>query len=482
MVNRFRSGGERWQNRAWLAVMLLLGAICPGLVHAQFERVWQIRTNLAFNGQFHENNYYAPAFSNNYRTITLYRLSSEGVLTPLWSYTEPIGDVLSSHQLAVDSVAERIFLRAMLSRRADLWALSMEGGFHWVTHTARPPFSIFYPLWLRGDGAGGVIECLLHYRDWSEVLYWYASDSTLTWSHNLPSGSVVSMDPLNRLLITKPILSNNRTVGIRYEWYTAYGNLVRAVEWRPSNAIIYSLGDLVFDATGNIFHSIDGSFPQTARIVLALSSDGQVRWQRSVRWGRMYYSPGDYSLLLLYLDSRQIGLTKLSAHTGEIIRSRLVYQTEYEAIDSVLLALDNRFLYVATNEGHIETECDDEGCDDYFVLDEVRLLRFSLDGELLAQMSLPESGYIYRVTSVQGNLWLFHNTPGSGGTISYYKPLAVHADGDIDGNGCVDDADLLRVLFAFGQTGTGLSEDINQDGAVDDADLLRVLFAFGFGC
>jgi len=52
---------------------------------------------------------------------------------------------------------------------------------------------------------------------------------------------------------------------------------------------------------------------------------------------------------------------------------------------------------------------------------------------------------------------------------------------DTNGDGCVDDADLLNVLFAFGQTGSSPA-DVNCDGIVDDADLLSVLFAFGQGC
>jgi probable HAF family extracellular repeat protein len=52
--------------------------------------------------------------------------------------------------------------------------------------------------------------------------------------------------------------------------------------------------------------------------------------------------------------------------------------------------------------------------------------------------------------------------------------------GDTNGDACVDDADLLAVLFAFG--GTGGAEDVNCDGSVDDADLLTVLFNFGSGC
>jgi probable HAF family extracellular repeat protein len=53
--------------------------------------------------------------------------------------------------------------------------------------------------------------------------------------------------------------------------------------------------------------------------------------------------------------------------------------------------------------------------------------------------------------------------------------------GDVDRNGCVDDADLLQVLFAFGERGYR-NEDLNWDGAIDDADLLQVLFHFGSGC
>lgn len=54
--------------------------------------------------------------------------------------------------------------------------------------------------------------------------------------------------------------------------------------------------------------------------------------------------------------------------------------------------------------------------------------------------------------------------------------------GDVNGDGCTDDADLLAVLFEFGNTGSGLPTDLNGDGIVDDADLLTVLFNFGNGC
>ncbi|MCS7190187.1 MAG: M1 family aminopeptidase [Fimbriimonadales bacterium] len=61
-------------------------------------------------------------------------------------------------------------------------------------------------------------------------------------------------------------------------------------------------------------------------------------------------------------------------------------------------------------------------------------------------------------------------------------PLRLLAsNGDVNGDGCVDDADLLAVLFAFGQSGAR-AEDVNGDDFVDDADLLLVLFHFGAGC
>jgi hypothetical protein len=74
---------------------------------------------------------------------------------------------------------------------------------------------------------------------------------------------------------------------------------------------------------------------------------------------------------------------------------------------------------------------------------------------------------------------------GQGFPTPYYRRVVAvryAPNGDLDGNGCVDDADLLQVLFAFGQRGADLAADLNGDALVDDADLLQVLFAFGEGC
>jgi hypothetical protein len=73
----------------------------------------------------------------------------------------------------------------------------------------------------------------------------------------------------------------------------------------------------------------------------------------------------------------------------------------------------------------------------------------------------------------------------TGGTYSltggFWFTPCITSNGDVDGNICVDDADLLTVLFNFGLTGLNPA-DLNCDGTVDDADLLTVLFNFGSGC
>lgn len=53
--------------------------------------------------------------------------------------------------------------------------------------------------------------------------------------------------------------------------------------------------------------------------------------------------------------------------------------------------------------------------------------------------------------------------------------------GDANNDGRVNNADLLIVLFNFGQSGFGLPGDVNNDGTVNNADLLIVLFNFGCG-
>jgi len=116
-----------------------------------------------------------------------------------------------------------------------------------------------------------------------------------------------------------------------------------------------------------------------------------------------------------------------------------------------------------------------------------KTVQFRVDGNLVGSANTNASGVAtlnYTIPNIScGN----HTLQASFASDSWYNAstgngtLQVRLQGDVDGNRVVDDADLLRVLFAFGQTGSR-PEDVNGDGVVDDADLLTVLFNFGRSC
>lgn len=108
-----------------------------------------------------------------------------------------------------------------------------------------------------------------------------------------------------------------------------------------------------------------------------------------------------------------------------------------------------------------------------------------LAGSPIAPTALPaldafltHGGFIGLYTDTAG--WSGSNPPIA--SFDYFTLSMTPHPADIDQNGCVDDADLLRVLFTFGSTGCNLEEDLDRNGVVDDADLLEVLFGFGLGC
>ncbi|MCX7688896.1 MAG: Ig-like domain repeat protein [Fimbriimonadales bacterium] len=109
---------------------------------------------------------------------------------------------------------------------------------------------------------------------------------------------------------------------------------------------------------------------------------------------------------------------------------------------------------------------------------EVFTLTLGTGGAYQFETSLAGSAML-TVSTLEGS-WLCQQAAVSlSNTVSQNFSLPT---GDINRDGVIDDADLLAVLFAFGQTGSSLAEDLNRDGVVDDADLLLVLFNFGQAC
>jgi len=93
----------------------------------------------------------------------------------------------------------------------------------------------------------------------------------------------------------------------------------------------------------------------------------------------------------------------------------------------------------------------------------------------------------YRLVQMTPPGWL-PIRPAGGETQIEVRNSAVRIDfanvllGDVNGDQCVDESDLMAILFAFGSEGENLPEDVNMDGIVDDIDLLYALFNFGVGC
>jgi 3',5'-cyclic AMP phosphodiesterase CpdA len=108
----------------------------------------------------------------------------------------------------------------------------------------------------------------------------------------------------------------------------------------------------------------------------------------------------------------------------------------------------------------------------------------TFDGELEYDEDAPTDLLVDRTGNVYvvGSAYLF---PGDSRYATQDIVLIKYRQtpaGDVDGDGCVDDADLLAVLGDFGRQETGLATDLNRDGIVNDADLLLVMFDFGSGC
>jgi len=84
------------------------------------------------------------------------------------------------------------------------------------------------------------------------------------------------------------------------------------------------------------------------------------------------------------------------------------------------------------------------------------------------------------VVDPRSNVYVTGYSYSTASLTDYATIKYLQLEADVNGDGCVDDMDLLMVLFAFGTNDD--EADVNGDGLVDDTDLLEVLFGFGSGC
>lgn len=105
----------------------------------------------------------------------------------------------------------------------------------------------------------------------------------------------------------------------------------------------------------------------------------------------------------------------------------------------------------------------------------------------LSAIGIPEGGAQSKLNSSGTHIAFVTGNPQHAGLpFTEGSYVAIHQigcvpTGDVDRNGVVEDADLLTVLFSFGNAGGSLA-DLNVDGTVDDSDLLVVLLHFGESC
>ena len=88
----------------------------------------------------------------------------------------------------------------------------------------------------------------------------------------------------------------------------------------------------------------------------------------------------------------------------------------------------------------------------------------------------PPSAGVYPV--YDRRFFLTNNNMPPGGMLAYLS-VVEPCQGDIDGDGDVDAADLAALLGKFGQTCTGCPEDLNGDGTVNIADAILLVSNFG---
>lgn len=209
--------------------------------------------------------------------------------------------------------------------------------------------------------------------------------------------------------------------------------------------------------------------------------------------GRLLASAGDDGTIRFYRTVDGLPAGVLTAHTGKVFsiafspNGKLLASAGEDRTIRLWRTADNSLLRImGTNYERPD-----------------RQLTFSPDSKLLLSSS-SDSITVWRVSNgtpiarYEGYGQLFGREVYSvkpspdGSLFAYASALDINLgvarmpqlewEGDVNGDGCVDDLDLLEVLFTFGESGIYLPQDVNYDGQVDDADLLLVLFDFSGGC
>jgi len=295
------------------------------------------------------------------------------------------------------------------------------------------------------------------------------ADGEVQWSYDYPSG----YSPVGHTVHPEAI------VLVLYNYSTRQTRLIRlnasgALQWEielPASYAAY----MGFDSAGDLYivHQLDSN---RARLAV-YTPTGELRWEREELMNAQSLAVAPRGPV--YIAAFVQGTLRLRAYTvaGQLMWEREVPEAlagEFPQAQLHVDALGRVFLSASTTP-------------QLSMPRQALVVGYTAEGRPLGQWLFPNRPDAYlmwiqsasldprgRFLTLAGQLWT---------DIGDYDGFVVHyrlASPDVDGNGCVDEADLLAVLFNFG--GSDSAPDLNGDGIVDDADLLTVLFSFGEGC
>lgn len=236
---------------------------------------------------------------------------------------------------------------------------------------------------------------------------------------------------------------------------TGHQGAVRSVAFTPDGRLLASASD---DGTIRLYRTVDGSpagvltahtgkvfsiaFSPNGKLLASAGEDGTIRLWRTADWSLLRTMGSLYDTRVTFSPDGKLLLswnapTDSSNQPGDQI-------TVWRVSNGAPIARYRRY--------------------DYYT-----------------QVHNPIGQPVFSVeTSPDGSLFAYAG--GLDITLGLARMPQLEWEGDVNGDGCVDDLDLLEVLFTFGESGLYLPQDVNNDGQVDDADLLLVLFDFSGGC
>ncbi|MCS7300363.1 MAG: hypothetical protein NZ556_02235, partial [Fimbriimonadales bacterium] len=381
-------------------------------------------------------------------------------------YTAGFGGMLDAWSLSEPNEGQ------MLARRWTLWGFRRGARELWVSDTQftyayneqgqvvqRVPLGAVQP-----DSYGGILA-LSPDRQWA---------ATAQGVVRLQTGQNV----LNQLIREATFSPDSSKLAILdpYGYTRVYDTRTWQLLWQQ---FIVS-ARYVFSADGARLLTEDGNIPGAVRVHNA--STGQVLWESSVG-ERASLSP----------DGRYVAL-RVSTSAGARLRvyrvndNTLVHESPYGSVHSYAFAPNSRYMVVGAQSTHYGYDLQTNTVlweEAYDELPTLSAANFTPDsryvvlraGEQPVVVDMHSGTPVGSLGSDRPFAWLSATYSDDGTRIAlFYEDRTVvvarHVpiEGDVNGDGCVDDADLLSVLFQFGQSGS--EADLNKDGTVDDADLL----------